>query len=257
MTTPRRPDTLFWVERANVQRSFVTLDPEESHHLLRVHRAEPGAPFEATDGTGVLYRCRLLDASRSAARGEIVERVAGSGELPGTVRLIVGLPDLRAAESLIEHAVPLGASEIVFAACERSGPATLGEPKLERLRRLAVAGVKQSRRSLLPGISAAPTLAAALDGLLGSSGSEPPSVRLVADPSGPVSASELGAGAQSAVIAAVGPPGGFSDRETALLREAEFAPISLGTNRLTTETAALALLCEARNLLRNASLRPI
>jgi 16S rRNA (uracil1498-N3)-methyltransferase len=249
VTSPRRPDTLFWIERANVHGRFVTLDPEESHHLLRVHRAEAGAPFEATDGSGVLYRCRLVESSRAAARGEVVERVARSGELPGAVRMLVGLPEFHAAESLVEHAVPLGASEIVFVHCERSGPATLGETKLERLRRLAVAGVKQSRRSLLPAISIAPSLSEALEGPPEAIGDEPSSLRLVADPAGALPGSRSEQGSQTIVVTAVGPPGGFSDREGGLLREAGFIPISLGCNRLTTETAALALLCEARNLL--------
>ncbi|HEU4334960.1 MAG TPA: RsmE family RNA methyltransferase [Candidatus Eisenbacteria bacterium] len=257
MTSPRRPDTLFWVERANVRGEFVTLDPEESHHLLRVHRAETGATFEATDGSGVLYRCRLVESSRTAARGEVVERVARSGELPGAVRMLVGLPEMHAAESLVEHAVPLGASEIVFVECERSGPATLGEAKLERLRRLAVAGVKQSRRTLLPDLSVAPRLSEALEAGSGAGGDGPAPLRLVADPAGAVPRAGAGLRPQTIVITAVGPPGGFSDRETGLLREAGFIPISLGCNRLTTETAALALLCEARNLLHTESLRSI
>lgn len=257
MTTPRRPDTLFWVERANVHGRFVTLDPEESHHLLRVHRAEEGAPFEATDGSGVLYRCRLVESPRTAARGEVVERIARSGELPGDVRMLVGLPEMHAAESLVEHAVPLGASEIVFVECERSGPASLGATRMERLRRLAVAGVKQSRRSLLPAISTESSLSAALERLPGAPGAEPGSLRLLADPAGAGHANRLGLQPQSLVFTAVGPPGGFSDREQGLLREAGFIGISLGTNRLTTETAALALLCEARNLIIPESLRPI
>jgi 16S rRNA (uracil1498-N3)-methyltransferase len=257
VTSPRRPDTLFWIERPNVHGRFVTLDPEESHHLLRVHRAEAGATFEATDGSGVLYRCRLVESPRTAARGEVVERVARSGELPGVVRMLVGLPEMHAAESLVEHAVPLGASEIVFVDCDRSGPATLGETRLERLRRLAVAGVKQSRRTLLPDIATAPSLSEALEGLLGGREEQPASLRLMADPSGAGPATRLGLDPQSIVITAVGPPGGFSGREEALLRDAGFTPISLGNNRLTTETAALALLCEARNLLRPEPLRPI
>ena len=100
MPSPRRPDTLFWVERSHVRDDVVTLGAEESHHLLRVHRAEPGAPFEATDGSGVLYRCRLVGTSPDTARGDVVERVHAAGELGGSVILIVGLPDVRAIESL-------------------------------------------------------------------------------------------------------------------------------------------------------------
>jgi 16S rRNA (uracil1498-N3)-methyltransferase len=250
VTSHRRPDTLFWVDPDNLRGDAVTLDPDESHHLLRVHRAEPGAPFEATDGGGVLLRCRLAAASDGIARGEVIERIAGAGELPGEVRLLVGIPDVRAIESVVEHAVPLGVTALVFVACERSGPASVGGSRLERLGRLAVAGVKQSRRCLLPAILTARSLGEALEPLV-------EELRLVADPAGrPLPPPSAGPGATS-IAAAVGPPGGFTDRESELLRRSGFAPISLGNSRLTTETAAIALLCGARNLLTAESLRAI
>ena len=46
----------------------------------------------------------------------------------------------------------------------------------------------------------------------------------------------------------IGPEGDFSEREIALAKEAGFEPISLGPNRLRTETAALAA-CHTINLI--------
>jgi len=250
VTEPRRPDTLFWVDPSRVVGDVLTLDAGDSHHLLRVHRAERGAPFEATDGEGTLYRCRMIEASREGARGEVLERIEEAGELPGPLGLLVGLPDARAAESVVEHAVPLGASTIVFIACERSPRAPLGASRLERLRRLAIAGVKQSRRSRLPGIETAPSLGAAILQLGAGA-------RFVADPEGvPFGGNAIRKG-QLQAIAAVGPPGGFTREESAALSAAEFSPISLGNNRLTTETATIALACELRKAMIVADLREI
>jgi len=236
----RRPDSLFWADPARIAGSRLTLDADESRHLLRVFRAEPGTPFDATDGAGTRYRCRLVEDHHGEARAEILERIVGAGELTGAIHLIVGLPDLRAAEAIVEHAVPLGVASIVFAVCRRSGREPLSENRRERLERIAVAGVKQSLRSRLPILGTVPSLAAALAAAHAGE-------RLVADPAGGTGLPKPGEGGQMTISLAVGPPGSFDDGEAAELRTAGFAPISLGPNRLTTETASIAFLSNVRN----------
>jgi 16S rRNA (uracil1498-N3)-methyltransferase len=246
----RRPDTLFWADPARIAGSRLALDADESRHLLRVFRAEPGTLFDATDGAGTRYRCRLVEDHHGEARAEIVERVTGAGELPAAVHLLVGLPDMHAAETIVEHAVPLGASSIVFAVCRRSGRESLSSSRLERLERIAVAGVKQSLRSRLPILGTVPSLGAAL-------ASPHAGGRLLADPGGARLPQGLLESQQVTITLAVGPPGGFDDGEGAELRSAGFAPISLGPNRLTTETASIAFLSMVRNSLVSRGLPPI
>ncbi len=238
----RRPDSLFWVDETRIAGSRLSLDPDESRHLLRVFRAEPGTTFDATDGAGTRYHCRLVEDHHGEARAEIVEREEGAGELPRGIDLLVGLPDSRAAEVIVEHAVPLGVASIVFVACRRSGRDELGAPKLERLERIAIAGVKQSLRSMLPTLGTTPSLMAAIEVVRAgqcfvADTSGAAELRLAADPPSP------------SVTLAVGPPGGFDEGEEAALRAAEFQPISLGPSRLTTETASIAILSMTRNAL--------
>jgi 16S rRNA (uracil1498-N3)-methyltransferase len=247
---PRRPDTLFWVDPTRVAGHRLSLDAAESRHLLRVFRAEPGTLFDATDGAGHRYHCRLSDDHHGEARAEILSRETDSGELPRAIHLLVGLPDYHAAESVVEHDVPLGVASIVFAVCRRSGRDELGHARLDRLERIAVAGVKQSLRSRLPILGTTPSLATALV-------AAHPSTRFVADPGG----GALGEAMEGsklephlAITIAVGPAGGFDDGEAAELRAAKFSPISLGPNRLTTETAALTLLATVRNVLLHGGL---
>ena len=257
MRGARRPDTLFWVDASRVAGNRLSLDADESRHLLRVFRAEPGILFDATDGEGTLYHCRLAEDHHGEARAEIVSRESGAGELPGTIHLIVGLPDMHAAEAIVEHAVPLGAASIVFAACRRSGRELLSDSRLDRLERIAVAGVKQSLRSALPVLGAVASLGTAL-------ASARSGLRLVADPEGdPIESvlakrpEDLNDSSQPVVTMVVGPPGAFDEGEEAELRQAGFFPISLGPNRLTTETASIMLLAIVRNLLVTGKLPPI
>ncbi|MEK7347344.1 MAG: RsmE family RNA methyltransferase [Candidatus Eisenbacteria bacterium] len=250
MRGARRPDTLFWADASRIAGNRLSLDPDESRHLLRVFRAEPGTPFEATDGAGTRYRCRLLEEHHGEARAEIVERVEGVGEIAAAIHLLVGLPDIHAAETIVEHAVPLGVASILFAACRRSGRDELGAAKLERLERIAIAGVKQSLRSRLPVLGTAASLETALEAARQGH-------RFVADPSGDADLLLPGEAPQTAVTVAVGPPGDFDEGEEAALRAAGFRPISLGPSRLTTETASIALLSMLRNAIIVNGLRGI
>jgi 16S rRNA (uracil1498-N3)-methyltransferase len=239
---PRRPDTPFWVERGSVEGDRLRLSPEESHHLLHVHRAAAGAPFQAIDGNGVLYDCVLDSVEGRAAVGRIVRRSEDVGELRVSIHLLVGMPDWGAVEAVVATAVPLGAGLLDFVVCERSSRGPLGAERLERLRRLAQAGLKQSRRTRLTEIRSSASLEPVLASL-------PPGPRYIADPHGEPWHPIRGESIQEIVTLTVGPPGGFSDGEREALRLAGFLSISLGPNRLSTETACLAFLSLARNLL--------
>ncbi len=239
---PRRPDTVFWVEANAVRSDRLSLDEEESHHLLRVHRAVVGAPFVAIDGAGAAYECILESAEAGTAMGRIERRIAEMGEPPAPITLLVGLPDVGPAETVVEHAVPLGATAIDFFVAARSGRPALTEARLDRLRRVARSALKQSLRCRLPAITSSGSLESALEPLRGG-------LRYVADPKGAPLATAAGERVQGHVILAVGPPGGLDDRESGLLAASGFSPISLVSNRLTTETAAISLLAVARNTL--------
>jgi 16S rRNA (uracil1498-N3)-methyltransferase len=236
----RCPDTTFWVDPGAVTDDRLTLDAEESKHLLRVHRAHTGTPFEAVDGEGTVYGCVLDGSEDGLAVGRIERRERDRGELGAEVHLLVGIPDLASAEIVVEHAVPLGATTLDFVACARSGRPELGPSRLDRLARLARSAIKQSRRTRLPRLLSSVSLEGAVS-------HAPEGQRLVADPGGRF----LGAAkpSQPNVTLAIGPPGGFADPEIRLLRAANFQLISLGPSRLTTETAAITLLAAWRNCL--------
>ena len=242
MTEHRLPDTPFWVDPESVGPDHLTLGPEESHHLLHVHRARPGTPFQAIDGEGHFLECVLESVTRRSAVGRIVERSVDVGELKRPIDVLVGMPDWSAIEQVVAHGVPLGVRAFAFFPCERSGRSGVGPQRLARLVRIARAALKQSRRSRMPAIRAPGSFAEAV-------GSLQPSERIFADPGGNRFASAGVLSTQGAYSLAVGPPGGFTEKERLLLLDERFSPISLGPSRLTTETAALALISLARNAL--------
>ena len=243
MLKPRRPDTIFWVDPDAIRGDRLTLDREESHHLLHVHRAVPGAPFVAVDGAGGTYECLLESCDRGVAVGTIARRLSGQGEPSVPIALLVGLPDAGPAETVVVHAVPLGAFAIDFVASARAGRPALGRARIDRLSRIAVSALKQSRRSRLPAIRSSESLTAALAPL----GDGP---RFLADPGSQSRLHPAPDELQGFISLAIGPPGGFADEEVGRLLDAGFRPISLGNSRLTTDTAAIALLAVVRNYIK-------
>jgi 16S rRNA (uracil1498-N3)-methyltransferase len=238
----RRPDTPFWVDPADVRGNRLHLSAEESHHLLKVHRAARETAFEAVDGEGTLYRCVVEAVADRAVIGRIEGRVRDAGELTGSIHLLVGTPDPAAAEAVVTRAVPLGATAIDFVRTARSEPWQVTGVRLARVSRLARAALKQSRRTRLPAISFTPSLESALAGLPGGP------QRFLADPSGSPWSESPSSGVSGCVVLAVGPPGGFTMDEMEHLRRESFTLISLGPNRLTTEDAVGALLTLCRQV---------
>jgi 16S rRNA (uracil1498-N3)-methyltransferase len=238
------------VEPAAVEGDRLALDRGESRHLLRVHRARPGARFEAVDGEGNTYHCVLETIVDGRALAFVERRERDRGELGADLHVIVGLPEPGGAEAVVEHAVPLGVRVLDFAACERSGRPPLTAARIDRLSRLARSGIKQSRRSRLPSILSSGSLMEAL-------GAAPHGGRLGADPDGGILPEEWNERPQAPLTLAVGPPGGFAPRELEELRGAGFRFISLGPSRLTSQTAAIALLAVSRNLILHNRLRSI
>ena len=238
---PRRPDTPFWVEPDSVEGGTLYLSAEESHHLLHVLRAVPGAAFEAVDGLGRLYLCELARIERTTAVARVLAVHREVGELPGALDLIVGLPDFPSCEALVTRAVPLGVRRIAFAPMAQSERWRVTATRKERLLRLARAAVKQTRRTRLPDIEFPDALRGALREEATDAG-----VRVLADAAGRSWSEEARAGVLQNATLAVGPPGGLSKEERDFLLESGFALISLGSNRLRTEDAACALLALAR-----------
>jgi 16S rRNA (uracil1498-N3)-methyltransferase len=238
----RRPDSAFWVDPEAVVDGRARLSPEESHHLVDVFRAVPGTPFQAIDGAGHTYECVLESIEGSVAIGRVLISSLERGELPVPITLLVGLPDARPAETVVEHAVPLGAILIDFVACERSDRPPLGQSRLTRLERIARAATKQSLRSRLVSLRSSSSLEEALSGF-------GPAVGFYADPAGELDVRISSNRTQHPVVLVIGPPGGFTEGERQRLDQWRFLPISLGPSRLTTETAALTLLATARNKL--------
>ncbi len=211
-----------------------TLDGPEAHHLLHVMRARVGERVVLFDGSGAEFDAVIEETQRSAVVLQIVQRRAVDCELPFPLMLGVALPKGDRQKWLVEKLTELGVTSLVPLVAER-GVAQPTGGALDRLRRAGVEAAKQCGRNRLMQL-AKPQ---AWDEWVSSC--EPAEARrLVAHPGG-APLSKLDLSTPRATRIAVGPEGGFTDREVDAATVAGWQAVDLGPRVMRVETAAVAL----------------
>jgi 16S rRNA (uracil1498-N3)-methyltransferase len=220
--------------------SVIVLDPTAARHLREALRLGRGDGFVLFDGRGGEYAATVVSVSRDRVEARVGEHFPVSRESPLAVTLAQGISRGERMDYTLQKAVELGVGRIVPLATERSTvrlDAERAARRLEHWQGIVRHACEQSGRTALPtldGITTVPGLAAA----------ERAPLRLMLDPAAAAPLTELAqAGATPPdVCLAIGPEGGFSPAERALLEDAGFVGARLGPRVLRTETAALVAL---------------
>jgi 16S rRNA (uracil1498-N3)-methyltransferase len=232
-TTPPR----FAISSAAVRGDQARVAGSELHHLRDVLRMRPGDGVGLIDERGRHFRGRIarLDTGSALIRIESGEQPRGAPPLILALALIKG-PRMDLA---IEKAAELGASAVWPMHCERCVVRDPGRERLARWRRLAAAACKQSLAARQVEIEApikfADLPARVPDGMQA----------LICQAGGPPLALAVKRATPAGILIACGPEGDFTPQEAAAAEQAGFIRVSLGGNRLRTETAALAALAIA------------
>lgn len=240
---------------------ILTLDADESHHLLHVLRAEDGRAVEITDGAGHLMTGVLVEREGKLARIEVQTVVEAQEEVaPPRLTVACAVVKGKRFEFLVEKAVELGAHRIVPLKCER-GVIDPRDGKVERWRGLVAGALKQSDRCWLPEITPLMTPAAVVTTAEGPCffGAVPlDGERALSATTAALRAAHrraAGETAPSSLTILVGPEGDWSPEELSSLRQTATA-IDLGPHVLRSETAALAGLVALQEIRRAWRLDP-
>lgn len=205
---------------------------DEARHLARVLRAAIGDAVAVFDGRGSEWPARVTSIGRDRVGLEVGPPLAAAAP-PLPLTLAVALPKGDRQKWLVEKLTELGCARLVPLVTTR-GVAEATPAAIERLGRAAIEACKQCGRTTLLEITPPATLAAML------AARDPNTVSLVADPSGEALGPLL-AGHAGAVLALVGPEGGFTAEELAVAEAAGCRRVSLAPHILRVETAAIAL----------------
>lgn len=216
------------------------LTEDDSRHAIKTLRLRAGDAITVTDGHGNQYAAVIheTDLRQCAFR---IKSVQTTPPRPFSIRICVApTKNLDRIEWFIEKAVEVGIERISFFFGQHSERRVL---KLERIEKIAISAMKQSLQSFLPKLDEAIPFA----DLLTSIDEEQRFIAHLPANEPPVSlAKSADLTGRYAVL--IGPEGDFSEKEIQQAVAAGFRMVTLGPNRLRTETAALTA-CQVLNFI--------
>ena len=210
-----------------------TLPEEESKHCVRVLRMGVGDELHITDGRGMLHRCKVVDDNAKRCVVEIVESTQAEPLPYHLVMAVAPTKNIDRYEWFLEKATEVGVGEIYPIESEHSERRQI---KHERELKVITSAVKQSLKMYHPTLHELT-----------------PFKQVVAMPfegekyiahcnstlgERPYLGKLLKKGGRMLIL--IGPEGDFSPEEITFAVQNGFKPISLGDQRLRTETAAVA-----------------
>ncbi len=209
-----------------------TLPESDSQHCIRVLRMKEGDIIEVIDGKGYRYACQIIDAHPKRTHIEIIERHYIPPTWHNDITIAVApTKHLDRMEWMVEKLTEIGINRIIPLLCRHS---ERKEIKVERLEKIAISAMKQSLKTTLPIISPMTPLKNVIQDF-------ETTQKYIAycDESIPRRLFSTEYIANKNTIILIGPEGDFSIEEIQLALNNNYQPISLGDNRLRTETAAI------------------
>jgi 16S rRNA (uracil1498-N3)-methyltransferase len=204
------------------------LPEEEAHHAFHVLRVKTGDRFGLLDGKGGHAEAEVIEAGK---KGVLVQTGPIDREVKKTTEIHLAVAVTKTSdrfEWFLEKAVELGIDRLTPLLTDR---VKRDRMRIDRLQKIAIAAMKQSRRRYLPVIDPLTRLKdlphSSDQRYFGWCEGDHPSLM------------QLYTTASSALVV-IGPEGDLTPTEAQQLMEQGFKAISLGKARLRTETAALA-----------------
>lgn len=221
----------FLVSREDLWQAQLVLSSAELRHL-RVRRISCGEIVWLTDGRGNERLGRVLRVERSRAVIELLPGQDMPRESSLAITLCLALFQPTALEFALQKTTELGVSRFLLFPAYRS--VTRGSvARVSRWQRIVAEATKQCQRTVVPQLTMAESLQAAIPELAAD-------VRLVLSPEATFHPDTLAPTSPESVALVVGPEGGLTGQELALLEEARFVSVSLGPRILRAETAAIS-----------------
>jgi 16S rRNA (uracil1498-N3)-methyltransferase len=228
---------VFYAPPENRTDDLIMLPSAEAHHAATVMRLQQGARIVVVDGCGMGFRGEIVSISKKSVEVRVHTEVRNFGEPAARVTLAAGLSAGEKFDTVVEKGTELGVKRFVPVISEKS-KVKLDDPlraasRRNRLEKVALAAMKQCRRSYRPEIATPLTLRL----FLGESDKQDMNLAFIpGEKSRPLEAIPFDKGS-GRVNLLVGPESGFSDAEIDYILNAGFTPVSLGPRILRAETA--------------------
>lgn len=221
---------LFYNPTINASITSFVFDKEESKHIIKVLRKKENDILHVTNGLGFLFETKISIASDSKCTVEIIS-FEQQEKSKFHLHLAVAPTKMNERyEWFLEKATEIGIQEITPIICEHSERKIV---KTERFLKIIESAMKQSLHYFLPKLNEPITFKEFIK-------KEQKGQKFIAhcEETGKKSLkNELNLGADCTIL--IGPEGDFSVKEIQLALDNQYIPVSLGSTRLRTETAAI------------------
>ncbi|MBE7691378.1 16S rRNA (uracil(1498)-N(3))-methyltransferase [Tenacibaculum finnmarkense] len=223
---------LFFNPDITTETTQITFDKEESRHIVRVLRKKEGDILQITNGAGFLFSVSITIANDKRCLTTVVKYEEKPKNRDYYLHVAIApTKNNDRLEWFLEKATEIGIDEITPIICDNSERKIV---KIDRLNKIVQAAMKQSLQFTLPKLNDPIKLSEFLKKDITSKlfiahceeNIEKKLLKNIADKN------------ENYTIL-IGPEGDFSSKEIDYALNHNFKPISLGDNRLRTETAGL------------------
>lgn len=209
------------------------LKEEEVRHFQKVLRGKIGDEITITDGKGKIGRGKVTLLSKKNLEAEISEWIELKENRPYRLHLALApTKSMDRIEFFLEKAVEVGIDEISFLKTFHSERKNI---KMERCQRIVEAAVKQSLKATIPVLHEMTSFADFIK-------QDFPGEKLIAHCNENFERTAYSSLLEKdrEYLVLIGPEGDFSEQEIQQAYDLGFKGITLGNQRLRTETAALS-----------------
>lgn len=221
---------LFYNPNINETTESFSFDKEESKHIIKVMRKKGGDVLFVTNGLGFLFKTEIVLGSDIKCTVKIVSLEKSEKPKYHLHLAVAPTKMIDRYEWFLEKATEMGISEITPIICDHSERKFV---KSDRFDKIVQSAMKQSVQFYLPKLNEPITFKEFInqknEGLLLIAHCEETakkSLKSIVKPN-------------DSVTLIIGPEGDFSNKEIAQAIENKYTPVTLGTTRLRTETAAI------------------
>ena len=221
---------LFYVP--DISEGHFELPAEEARHAVQVLRKRVGDQLDIVDGRGGWYQAEITATGKRNCTVSVTLLRREEQRAPQrTVMAVSPTKSNDRFEWFLEKATEIGVDQIIPLLCQRTERPKI---RLDRYEKVLVAAMKQSLQAWLPDLQ---PLTSLTDFLATIQVEQAAYIGWCDDSINSPLASNFEPGKD--VVMLIGPEGDFTPEEVAAARAAGCLPVTLGPNRLRTETAAV------------------
>lgn len=231
---------------ATIDNGIGTLTVEESWHCAKVLRKKAGDEIRLINGKGGFYLAELITVNEKKCQAKVIGELIKQQHRNYYLHLVIApTKNIDRIEWMVEKAVEIGVDELSFVICKSSERKVI---KTDRIIKIVESAVKQSEQARIPVVNEARDFNNIVKEIQAEQ-------KLIAHCYTAVKSEliKLHFNNKKTVVV-IGPEGDFTVDEVKLAESLGFTALSLGSNRLRTETAGLYV-CQAVSILSSLNLK--